>query len=442
MFRPGDHNFLAAAAKRTLTLALVFFLPVQIAADPFKIESLNRTGSLAWINAFVPGVCTIERASSATGPWMPVENVFATTATGTAQVSAFSPQEFYRLLSVDVSPTPAGYANLLSSFGLISTVAGKGEFGGDGMNNWLPEYEGGLATDADLSRPHFAMADDAGNIYIVDKDSHSVLKVTSRGTIHTVAGTHEGGFNGDGPAPGTSLQLNFPNGEWVRGDGTVYILDTDNGKVRRLTSQGIMSTLFTVKGGISTGRGLWVRDDESLVYFASGTELKKWTPSGGVKTLNNNFTEIGNLVVDRAGQLIVTDRGAHKVYRVDTSGNNAGNRTKIAGNGNTDPTVDGALATETGLYGVRAVWPFPTGGYLLGTHEGSQILYLDTAGIIHVFVDGAPGNVHDGDGGYFHSDGPKVSEVRSVTMDKRGNIIICENDNGFIRFISFLRLEP
>ena len=80
------------------------------------------------------------------------------------------------------------------------------------------------------------MADHAGNIYIVDKDSHSILKVTPDGAIQTVAGTHEGGFNGDGPATGTSMCIaNFPNGEWVRADGTVYVLDTDNGKVRRLS---------------------------------------------------------------------------------------------------------------------------------------------------------------------------------------------------------------
>jgi hypothetical protein len=427
--------------RRRFIGGFLAILCLHLKSTAFEISGFF-SGTLSWNNAAVPGVCTVEEALSARGPWSPILNVFSTTPNGTTMVGPNRPRAFYRLLSVDVSATPQGYVNLLSSFGNISTIAGKGEFGTDGMNNWLPEYEGGLATEANLSRPHFAMADDFGNIYVVDKDSHSVLKITPRGTIHTLAGTHEGGFNGDGPAPGTSLQLKFPNGEWVRGDGTVYVLDTDNGKVRRLAPNGIMTTLFTVKGGIDTGRGLWVKDDESVAYFGSGADLKKWTPGDGVKTLNNNFTEIGNLVVDLEGQLIVTDRGAHKVYKVETTGNNAGSRTKIAGDGSNNPTEDGALATETGLPEVRGVWPVPTGGYLLATHAGSQVLYLDKSGIIHVFVDGAPGFVHDGDGNYFHSEGPKVSEVRSVTMDKRGNIIICENDNGFIRFIDFLRLTP
>ena len=88
------------------------------------------------------------------------------------------------------------------------------------------------------------MADRAGNIYIADKNSHSVLRVDTNGAIFTHAGTHVGGFNGEGPAAATNLQLNFPNGLWVRADGTVYVLDTENGRVRRVTTNGVMSTLF------------------------------------------------------------------------------------------------------------------------------------------------------------------------------------------------------
>ena len=104
--------------------------------------------------------------------------------------------------------------------------------------------------------------------------------------------------------------------------------------------------------------------------------------------------------------------------------------------------VDGATALNSGLYGVRGVWPLPNGGYLLATHEGSQVLYVDAGGIIHVFVDGAPGDGHSGDGDYFHSPGLKVSEVRSVSADGRGNILITESDFGYVRMITFLRLAP
>lgn len=419
---------------------LGFSLAPGVPAQGPLIQSFARNGTLSFEFAQVPGVCTLERAPDPRGPWTPLRNVFSTTPNGVMEFRATA-NSFYRLLSVDVPPNAQGWTHLLESYGLLGTVAGHGDFSADGLNNWLPEYEGALAVEANLSRPHFAMADNAGHIYIADKDSHSILKVTSDGTIHTIAGTHEGGFNGDGPAPATTLQLNFPNGEWVRGDGTIYILDTGNGKVRRVDPDGTMRTLFTVKGGISTGRGLWVKDDESVAYFAAGTDLMRWTPAG-LKTLNNNFVEIGNLIVDPKGQLIVTDRGANKVYKVDITGSNVGSRSRIAGDGTTNPTQDGAIALETGLPEVRGIWPVPIGGYLLATHAGSQVLYLDAAGIIHVFVDGLPGGLHDGDGQYFHSEGPKISEVRSVSMDARGRIIITENDAGYVRVVDFLRLSP
>jgi sugar lactone lactonase YvrE len=318
-------------------------------------------------------------------------------------------------------------------------VAGLGQFGADVNNYWEPRFEGGPATDANLSRPHFAMADDAGNIYIADKDSHSILQVTPDGTIHTVAGTHEAGSNGNGPTNGTNLQLNFPNGLWVRGDGTVYILDTDNGKVRRLATNGIITTMFTVSGGIDGGRGLWVRNDESLVYFASLQDLRKWTPGGGVSTLNGSFNELGNIVVDRNGNVIATDRGDHSVWRVNPV---SGSRVRIAGNRTTTGGGDGFPALQTGLAEVRGVWYLPNNGYLLATHQGSRIWYVDPAGIIHLFLDGAVGGYHAGDGEWFYSPGFKVSEVRSVTMDRLGNILIVENDVGYVRKIQFLRLEP
>jgi hypothetical protein len=236
--------------------------------------------------------------------------------------------------------------------------------------------------------------------------------------------------------------LNGPNGLWVRADGTVYVLDTGNGKIRRLGTNGLMQTLVTVAGGINTGRGIWVKDDESLAFFASGSDMKQWTPSGGVETLNNNFNELGTFVVDPHGDIIATDRGENRVYFLDATGSKAGSRNVLFGDGNTNSVVEGTLAKTNSLYGVRSVWPFPTGGYLLGTHEGSQILYVDPAGIIHIFADGSNGGFHSGDGEWFHSPGFKISEVRAASMDSKGNILITENDLGYVRQIDFVRLSP
>ena len=249
------------------------------------------------------------------------------------------------------------------------------------------------------------MADRAGNIFIVDKNSHSVLRVDTNGLIHTIAGTHVGGFNGDGPAPATNLQLNAPNGLWVRGDGTVYVLDTGNARVRRVATNGMMSTLFSCsKQRHQSGHGgrcVWVKDDESLAYFGNVTRLRKWTPGGGVQTLSSGYTELGTFCVLASGNLIVADRGGNYVYSV-TAG---GSQTLIAGNGTTNSGTDGALATANAFYGARGVWPIPTGGYLLLLHDGAQLWYIDAANTSHLLVNGLGGNVfvQAGDGGFFYA---------------------------------------
>jgi hypothetical protein len=383
----------------------------------------------------------VESAEIVTGRWTAGQNQFTTSSVGRATVTLASSNQFIRLLAVDVSGTPQGFTNLVNCYGVIETIAGNGVGGTDGTNYWQLRYEGGFATNAALSRPHFAMADAAGNVFIVDKDSHSVLKVSRDGRIHTVAGTHVAGDGGTSAAPGTNTPLSFPNGLFVRADGTVYVLDTGNGKVRRLDTNGMMTTLFTVSSGITGGRGLWVNADESLTYFCSGTDLRKREP-GSITTLNNNFKELGNIALAPDGNILATDRLDNKVFLVDATGGHQGGRTRLFGDGTTNAVDSGTLASTNGLYEVRGVWPVPNGGYLLATHAGSQVLYVDPAGIVYVFVAGRAGGAHSGDGAWFNSPGFKVSEVRSVTMDHDGNILIVENDFGYVRRIRFHRLMP
>jgi hypothetical protein len=419
------------------TLAALFcLLATADAAQQLKIVSFTADGHLTWTGAFAGGVCTIEASRPPRDSWAPLQNVFTIDAAGQATVTVWPGHALYRLLARDISPTPQGFTNLCASYGLLQTIAGKGDYTTDGFNAWDPKFEGGPATAAELSRPHIAMADDAGNIYVADKDGQAIRKLTPEGTIVTVAGTNVAGDDGNTPGPGTQRRLSSPNGLWVRGDGTIYILDLGNSKIRRLGTDGILSTMFQVTDGINIGRGLWVKDDESLVYFASGTAVRKWTPTGGVKTVASGFVELGNLIVDPSGVLVATDRGGNRVYQVSKD-----SKTPIAGNGDVVGGGDGSPALSTGLAGVRGIWFLPTGGYLLATHEGSQVWYVDVSGIIHLFLDGSPG-AHAGDGAYFHTPGPKVSEVRAVTMDKQGRVIVTENDGGFVRTIDFLPMGP
>src|SRR5205085_7002028 len=124
----------------------------------------------------------------------------------------------------------------------------------------------------------------------------------------------------DVSTPGTEVGLNGPNGIWIATNDTVYVLDTGNGKARRLDTNGMMQTLFTDPAGFVIGRGIWVNAEETLAYVCSMTVVKRWTADGGVKDFSTGYSELGNLAMDNQGKLVVTDRGAHRVYRLDDQG--------------------------------------------------------------------------------------------------------------------------
>ena len=323
---------------------------------------------------------------------------------------------------------PSDWEEVRGAYENLLALAGKGEL--DNGNDWLASFEGGSAISAELSRPHMAMADGEGNVYIADKEAHAIRRVGPDGRIATVAGTNVAGDDGDDAAPATARRLSNPNGVYVREDGSVYVLDLDNGKIRKITSNGVMTTLFAVPGGITTGRGLYVSPDESEVYFASGSVVRRWTPAEGVRDWATGFINLGMLVKDAKGRLLVADRGASIVYAVDSRGA----RVPVAGNGSSEASGEGGPAVGTSMLGARAVWPRSSGGFFVGTHEGCQIWYVDSEGVAHVFIDGARG-AHSGDGEAYDSPGPKVSELRSVALDSAENLIIVENDVGYVRVV-------
>lgn len=329
------------------------------------------------------------------------------------------------------------FAKVLASFGNLSTVAGTAQVDGGGDNGWQASMENGLATNAELSRPHMAMSDVAGIIYIADKDAHAIRRINLDGNIETVAGTNNAGFNGDGM--GTLTQLNEPNGLFTFADGTNFILDLGNNRVRRLSADGNVDTVFADPAGVVIGRGLWVSADEDLIYYSSADSVKQWTPDGGISVVAAGFTNLGNITVDPFdGQLVVTDRGTrnvddgsgHIVFKVDE----LGTKMPIAGSGATTGGASGDSALAVALHEVRAVTYDTNGGFYVGTHRDSDIWYVDTAGKIHLMIAGNRDNsTHAGDGQPLSAAGDKISEPRSVTIGANRELLIVENDGGYVR---------
>ncbi|MFC1642816.1 hypothetical protein ACFL5O_09055 [Myxococcota bacterium] len=322
-------------------------------------------------------------------------------------------------------------ARVKSAFGLLETIAGKGKR--DAGNDWQTRFEGGPAAEAELSRPHMALADAEGNIYIADKEAHAIRRVALDGTITTVAGTNSPGDGVDTQQLATEVALRNPNGLWVQPDGTFYLVDLDNAKIRKVTPDGMMRTVFQVKKAKTpVGRGIWVSPDGNEALVCAGSELLRWKAAAGTQVHASGFSELGMVVRDAEGRIWVGDRGGNRVYEIRN-----GEKIVRAGNGLASAFVNGRPALETSFAGARAVWPYGR-GFFVGLHEGSRVVYVDENGLAHTFLDGAH-NAHGGDGKAFHDSGNKVSEVRSVAASPQGDLIVVENDSGFVRVVRAVR---
>jgi len=131
----------------------------------------------------------------------------------------------------------------INTNGIITTVAGKQSFG---------EFngDGGLATEAKFNEPRGIAIDASGNIFITDTSNHRIRKVTTDGIINTIVGTGStgffgGGFNGDGQ-PGTDTKLRSPSDVVIDGSGNVIITDYKNHRIRKLSASALGVNNFTV----------------------------------------------------------------------------------------------------------------------------------------------------------------------------------------------------
>lgn len=326
------------------------------------------------------------------------------------------------------------FTRLVVSFDEFVTVAGKGEKEDRG-NNWRSGMEGGDALEAELSRPATARADWEGNIYIADEEAHSVRKVTLDGTIHTVAGINKAGFNGE-EGLGTEIALSRPNGIFPLKNGSVYILDTDNDRIRKLFPDGRIATLLHDTETITTGRGLWVSSSEKLVYYASGDVLKKWIPGNDPEIIAEGFQRLNNIDVDPLnGDILVCDNNASRVWRVAADGSG---KVKIAGGGNT--SNGGSPALDTKFDEVRGIATTAHGGYYLTAPEGGDVWYVGPDTIAQKLIAGS------GNGNIIRGEGEKLSEIvldgeekisfpHSVTVAPNGDLVVTANKSGLIRVV-------
>ncbi|MDR1850253.1 MAG: SMP-30/gluconolactonase/LRE family protein, partial [Zoogloeaceae bacterium] len=224
--------------------------------------------------------------------------------------------------------------------GEVSTLAG-GEEG----------FADGKGSVARFDHPHGIALDTAGNLYVADSFNNRIRKVSPNGEVSTLAGDGERSF-ADGK--GSAAQLNEPNGLTIDATGNLYVADTWNARIRKITPDGEVTTFAGgvddgySEGDFADGQGRNARfydpfditiDAEGILYVAdSGNQrIRKVTPDGVVTTLaggNNEgkrsfadgkgskarFFWPSGIAVDAAGNLYVADTDNQRIRKVTPDG--------------------------------------------------------------------------------------------------------------------------
>ncbi len=243
-----------------------------------------------------------------------------------------------------------GRVREVSVLGMITTVAGNGSIGYAG--------DGGPATNASLFHPSAIAVDGLGNVFISDSGNHCIREAGSNGNIATVAGNGTNGYFGDG-GPATNASLSYPQGVAVDALGNLWIADDNNNRIRELGTNGVITTVagngtngYFGDGGPATNASLsnpagvavdlsgnlFIADGgnkrirkvgtNGIITTVAGTGLAGFFGDGGPAT--NAFLESpGAVAADPFGRLLIADSGNHRIRVVDTNGI----ITTLAGNG-------------------------------------------------------------------------------------------------------------
>lgn len=276
----------------------------------------------------------------------------------------------------------------------ISTFAGTGEAGHRG--------DGGPAVAAQVDEPFGVVRGPDGAIWFCEYTGNRVRRVDPDGTISTIVGTGESGYNGDG-GPAIDATLNRPHEIRFDAAGHLIIADTGNHVIRRVNARtGVINTI-------------------------AGTGAKGYSGDGGPAT-RATFNGPHSIQLGRGGEIYICDVSNHVIRLLDSD---TGLVTTFAGTGSPGPTPDGAPIRGTPLNNPRSLDVDREGNLWLVTRQGNQVLKFDlAAGVIrHIAGTGATGFTGNG--------GPArlatLSGPKGIAIDAAGNAWLADTESHSLR---------
>ncbi len=255
---------------------------------------------------------------------------------------------------------------------------------------------------ARFNKPEGIAVDDGGTVYVADTQNHTIRRITSAGVVTTIAGT--AGVAGSFDGIGVSAEFNLPRAIAIGPGGVLYVADSGNHTIRKITFSGVVATVTTLAGQ----PGLPGNKNGTGVGTASAPQFRN--PQG--------------LAVDATGNVFVADTGNHAIRRVTPSGVT----TVFAGSVTTSGSVDGTGAT--------ARFSQPVGiaiddeGVLHVGDTGSSALRRITTAAKVTTPAGLLGSAGAANG---VGTAARFSSPRGVTVDAAGSIFIADSGNQTLR---------
>jgi sugar lactone lactonase YvrE len=334
----------------------------------------------------------------------------------------------------------------MTSAGVVTTLAGT--LGTAGTSD-------GIGSAASFNTSYGIAADTAGNVYVADGSSDTIRKVTAAGVVTTLAGTASAVYTaGNTDGTGAAARFYSPTGVATDSAGNVYVADTLNLTIRKITPAGVVSTLAGSggQGGTdATGPAASFYNPSAVAADAAGNvyvadtgnhTIRKITAAGVVTTLAGTAGTVGSvdatgsaasfntptgIATDRAGNVYVSDSNNNTVRKITPGGV----VTTLAGTAGPGGNADGT--------GPAASFGYPSGiavdaaSNVYVADEGNYTIRKITSAGVVTTIAGTANVIGSADG-----TGAAASFFlpQGLAIDASGNIVVADTDNNTIRVVT------
>ncbi|MBI3416374.1 MAG: hypothetical protein HY043_13850 [Verrucomicrobia bacterium] len=341
----------------------------------------------------------------------------------------------------------------VTSAGVVTTVAGK---------PGLPGNFDGVGSAAQFNTPIGIAIDDAGNIFVADSGNNTIRKVTNDGVVTTLVGMP--GQSGSADGTGSAARFNGPSGLALDDAGNLYVADRDNFVIRKVSNSGVVTTFTGTAGSSNSVDGVGTqarfyqifgiaRDKEGNLYAVDSLDplnlpnsvnatIRKITSDGVVTTLAGSTNSAGStdglgsearfnaprgIAVDALGNVYVGDYGNHTIRKIT----GAGLVTTVAGSAGVAGVDDGAgsAARFNRPYGIAVDG---SGNLYVTDRLNDTIRTITNDGVVKTLAGSPPhGGFTDGSGNVARFNSPL-----DVKLSAEGNLYVADTDNELIRKVS------